>query len=224
MIRVEYRNRVGNVDIERTIEVSDIDQLTAQERAVVIGLPVRISESVCEDCCTEREEVDNSTTDERMNDMQFDQVGAIMFYDKDNALVGSVGVESGTYTEEQIESIAKGALMGVFSTEEVARIAYFKVETHHLLPHKGDSTEPEGRVGFTEGAVIIEATPSSYTQNLVEHGLFEKDFYIKHKLDLLRILRDGDGFEIRESLIVRSLMKDLGVDSEECSENTSESG
>ncbi|OMD00032.1 hypothetical protein MKX34_26810 [Paenibacillus sp. FSL R5-0636] len=249
MIRVEYRNRVGDADIERIIEVGDISQLTVQERAVVIGLPVRISESVCEDCCAEREEVDNSTTEERMNDMQFDQVGAIMFYDKDNALVGSVGVESGTYTEEQIESIAQGALMDVFSSEEVKRIAYFTVETHHLIPYKGECTEPEGQgdsttisihpteekvEGISERRIelllqqggsiegVVDRASASHVQNLVEHGLFEKDFYIKHKLEALRILHGGESFKVQQSLIVKSLMSDLGIDNEECGVNTSE--
>ncbi|MNB92620.1 hypothetical protein D3C75_397250 [compost metagenome] len=235
MIRVEHRNRVGDADIERIIEVGDISQLTAQERAVVIGLPIRVERvsGPTEDrCCEYREDTPSEpeiktgavAVEERVNDMQYDQVGAIMFYDKDNVLVGSVGVEAGTYTEEQIESIAESALIEVFSTEEVARIAYFKVETHHLVPPNGENAEPAGRVGSTEGVALREAIPTSYTQNLIEHGLFEKDFYIKHKLEALRILHGGDSFRMQQSLIVKSLMSDLGIDNEECGVNTSDFG
>ncbi|OMD29132.1 hypothetical protein BJP48_18740 [Paenibacillus odorifer] len=249
MIRVEYRNRIGNADIERIIEVGDISQLTAQERAVVIGLPVRISESVCEDCCAEREEVDNSTTDERMNDMQFDQVGAIMFYDKDNVLIGSIGIKAGSYTKQELLSIAKNSMGVIFSTQEVARITYFKVEGRYPIHHDGENTEPEGQgdpitvcihpteekvEGISERRIelllqqggsiegVVDRASTSHVQNLVEHGLFEKDFYIKHKLEALRILQGGDSFQIQQSLIVKSLMSDLGIDNEECGVNTSE--
>ncbi|WP_438491043.1 hypothetical protein [Paenibacillus sp. IHBB 3054] len=65
--------------------------------------------------------------------MDFDKVGALMFYDSENRLVGSVGMEQKDYTGEQIQSIAHGAMMDVFSVEEAEEIAYFKVETHYLV-------------------------------------------------------------------------------------------
>ncbi|AKG34670.1 hypothetical protein [Paenibacillus durus] len=64
--------------------------------------------------------------------MEFEKIGALMFYDKDNELVGSVGMEIGANPEQ----VAEGAMMDVFSTEEVERIAYFKVEEHYLVLQK----------------------------------------------------------------------------------------
>ncbi|MFF2907689.1 hypothetical protein [Paenibacillus sp. NPDC057934] len=154
-----------------------------------------------------------------MDTMQFDKVGALMFYDKDNTLVGSIGMEPGEYKDEEVRSIADGALVNVFSTEEAARIAYFTTGEHYLVHHEGITTEPTAQLGNTFAYGLAETAPSSYTQALMEHGLFEKDFYIKHKLELFRTLQRGDSLiqqhSEEQSLIVRSLMKDLGIDVEE---------
>lgn len=159
---------------------------------------------------------------ERVKTMKLDKIGSVMFYDKDNTLVGSIGIKPDSYTEQELLYIAKRSMSAVFSTEEVARIVYFKVETHHHVLHEGESTEPTGRGKDTVATTLIEAAPSSYTQSLVEHGLFEKDFYIKHKLETLRILHGGESFKMQQSLIVESLIQDLGIDTEGCSEKTSE--
>lgn len=65
---------------------------------------------------------------------------------------------------------------------------------------------------------------TSHTQNLVEHGLFEKDFYIKHTLDLLRILGDGEGNWTEHKLVLQSLMSYLGIKEEQCGENKPDHG
>lgn len=70
---------------------------------------------------------------------------------------------------------------------------------------------------------IQPAAHSSHTQNLVEHGLFEKDFMIKHKLDMLRILQGADNFLEQQEQIVKSLMHDLEIFGH-CGVNTSKSG
>lgn len=73
-----------------------------------------------------------------MEDVQFEKIGAIMFYAKDNELVGSVGIEADQCNDAGVENAAKVALMDVFSVEEVERIAYFKLEQHYLIiPNTG---------------------------------------------------------------------------------------
>lgn len=66
--------------------------------------------------------------------MDFEKVGAIMFYDMNNELVGSVGFEEGA----DAERVAEGAMLDVFSVEEVERIVYFKQETHYLVLKSGE--------------------------------------------------------------------------------------
>jgi hypothetical protein len=125
---------------------------------------------------------------------------------------------------EQIERVIEVDDIQTLSAEEKKRL--FDMATVPLtIERKEDereSTEPVGRVGDTEEAALIEATPTSYTLNLVEHRLFEKDFYIQHKLEALRILHGGEDFRMQQSLLVKSLMSDLGIDNEEWVGNTSE--
>lgn len=65
--------------------------------------------------------------------MGIEKIGAIMFYDLDNQLIGSVGIEAEGVTEQKLEAAAHMAMMDVFSVEEAERIAYFKHEVHYLV-------------------------------------------------------------------------------------------
>ncbi|MDF9845545.1 MULTISPECIES: hypothetical protein [unclassified Paenibacillus] len=53
----------------------------------------------------------------------------------------------------------------------------------------------------------------SYTQNLVEHGLFEKDFIIKHNLELLRVLSNEEAhWWLERKAVLKTLMNELGIE------------
>lgn len=127
---------------------------------------------------------------------------------------------------EQFERVIEVDDIQTLTTEEREKL--FDIATGPLSIEReedeGESTAPEGRLCSTEGDTLIGVAPTSYTQNLVEHGLFEKDFYIKHALELLRILGDGEGNWTEHKLVLQSLLSYLGFQEERCGENKPEYG
>jgi hypothetical protein len=71
------------------------------------------------------------------------------------------------------------------------------------------------------GKISVPDKPAypSYTQNLVEHGLFEKEFRIKHKLEAIRVLQDIEGYSSYMDILAASLMEDFGYEVQKGEEN-----
>ncbi|WP_212941989.1 hypothetical protein [Paenibacillus antibioticophila] len=76
--------------------------------------------------------------------METERVQALMFYDSNNELVGSVGIEDKPYTNPELVRVVQGAIMDAFSVEEAERIAYYKLEHHNLVIDIGFSDELKG--------------------------------------------------------------------------------
>ncbi|OKP97794.1 hypothetical protein [Paenibacillus sp. P46E] len=142
-----------------------------------------------------------------------------------------------TYNDgcEQVERVVEVDDITTLSNEERAQLFDLAERTINY----GDAVyeDPSTVMPAMSAASILAMSPSagqiypvevpshaSHLQHLVKLGLFERDFIIRHKLEALRIIHDAEVNRVEQQQITQSLMRDLGINTEECSMNTSESG
>ncbi|MBU5672631.1 hypothetical protein [Paenibacillus brevis] len=161
--------------------------------------------------------------------METERVQVLMFYDKDNQLVGSVGIEDKAYDNAELSRIVYGAIMDVFSVEEAKKIAYYKLEHQYLMfniallneieevndMHQPKSNNPIGPPPQGGSSVNNKRTPASYAANLRETGLFEVREKVTLKLKviekLVETMREGLQVHDEVNAVIRSLLTDLDL-------------
>jgi RimJ/RimL family protein N-acetyltransferase len=62
--------------------------------------------------------------------MKMFECWAVAFYDQDNQLIGSFGLEEDP-PEDKIEAFAYSMMMDGLSVDEYDHVAYFKIEKHY---------------------------------------------------------------------------------------------
>lgn len=161
--------------------------------------------------------------------MENERVQALMFYDKDNQLIGSVGIEDKSYSNPELVKIVHGAIMDVFSVEEAKRIAYYKLEHHYLVidnelkknneevidmeRDRQPATLPTPPLG--KSPVNAPNQPISYAEQLKQSGLFELRERANLKLEtidrLVEVVKADIDVYQELGAVIDSLLLDIGI-------------